>query len=71
MLAFQYDLVLSKMHNRKAFLSIERWLKEYPEFYSSKPLSMKKILFHRATKGAFVSANKVFEWLCSLGSKNK
>ncbi len=71
MLAFQYDLVISKMRNREAFLSLERWLKEYPEFYSSESLSMKKIIFHRATKGTLVSVNNFFEGLCSIGSKKR
>ena len=54
MLVFQYNLTISIMHSRKAFLSFDRRLSEYPEFYAEPKLCSRKVKFARITKGLFL-----------------
>lgn len=54
MLIFQYNLTISIMHSRKAFLSFDCRLSEYPEFYAEPKLCSRKVKFARITKALFL-----------------
>lgn len=51
MLIFQYNLTINIMHSRKAFLSFDRRLSKYKEFYSEQKLCSRKVNFTRKTNG--------------------
>lgn len=54
MLIFQYNLTINKMNSRKAFLSFDRRLSKYSEFYTEQKLCSREVKFARITKGLFL-----------------
>lgn len=51
MLIFQYNLTINIMRSREAFLSFDRRLSKYEEFYQAQKLCSREVNFARSTKG--------------------
>ena len=71
MMIFQYNLVIAKRNDAKAFKSFDNRLKAFPEIYNNKEIVMKKVRFHRATGGILMPFESLLEWVISLFSKSE
>ncbi len=62
----QYMIIAEYIKDREIFLSFDKKLSRYPEFYNNAGIAGKIINLHRKTKGATVPANNLFRGSAKL-----
>ena len=60
MISTQYEIAINYRKERSAFLSFDKRLKQYPSLYNNRKIRIKKVRFHRATRGILVPLNGLF-----------
>lgn len=60
MISTQYLVIIERFRSRKPFIEFETRLKEYPEFYNEPRIKLRKVRFHRKTKGLLIRYHSFF-----------
>ena len=56
----QYELTTEMFKNNEHFISFDRKLKKYPQFYNNTSIAGRRVKIHRLTNGHFIWMNEVF-----------
>lgn len=56
----QYELITEMFKNNEHFISFDRKLKKYPQFYNNTSIAGRRVKIHRLTNGHFIWMNDVF-----------
>ena len=56
----QYELTTEMFKNNEHFISFDRKLKKYPQFYNNTSIAGRRVKLHRLTNGHFIWMNDVF-----------
>ena len=62
----QYELTLELFKNKEHFVTFDKQLKKYPEFYNNIEIAAKRVKFHRSTGGNLIFFHKQLVALLNL-----
>ena len=66
MISTQYEICISYFNDGKAFREFDKRLKYYHYFYNNRRIKIKKVRFHRKTKGILIRFNNMLVSVYSL-----